>query len=314
MNDIPVYLVTGFLESGKTTFIQDTLQDKKFCTGDSILVIAFEEGEVELDPTLFGGDDVALETVENKEDMSPEFFIKLQKKHRATKILVEYNGMWPLADLYGAAPENWIIGQQILFFDAATVQSYNTNMRSLVVDKIQNADLIVFNRITDETDPMEFHRLVRALSRSASIIYEKTTGEIAYDEIEDPLPFDKEAPVIVIEDKDYALFYRDLVENLEDYRGKRVRFKAMVASDKSLGTGTMFVGRHVMTCCVEDIQYTAMVCKWGHSDDWKSYDWVTVEGVIDIKRHKAYEDVGPVLNAESVAAATAPEPPVATFY
>ena len=246
--------------------------------------------------------------------MSPEFFIKLQKKHRATKILVEYNGMWPLADLYGAAPENWIIGQQILFFDAATVQSYNTNMRSLVVDKIQNADLIVFNRITDETDPMEFHRLVRALSRSASIIYEKATGEIAYDEIEDPLPFDKEAPVIVIEDKDYALFYRDLVENLEDYRGKRVRFKAMVASDKSMGTGTMFVGRHVMTCCVEDIQYTAMVCKWGRSDDWKSYDWVTVEGVIDIQRHKAYEDVGPVLNAESVTAATAPEPPVATFY
>ena len=104
------------------------------------------------------------------------------------------------------------------------------------------------------------------------------------------------------------------MENLEDYRGKRVRFKAMVASDKSLGTGTMFVGRHVMTCCVEDIQYTAMVCKWGRSDDWKSYDWVTVEGVIDIKRHKAYEDVGPVLNAESVTATTAPEPPVATFY
>ncbi len=249
MNDTPVYLVTGFLESGKTTFIQDTLQDKKFCEGDNILVIACEEGEVELDPTLFGGDNVALEVIEDSEDMSPEMFIKLQKKHSATKILVEYNGMWQLGDLYEAAPENWVIGQEILFFDATTVKSYNANMRSLVVDKIQNADLIVFNRIKDSDDTMEFHKLVRALSRSAAIIYEKATGEIAYDEIEDPLPFDKEAPVIVIEDKDYALFYRDLAENLEDYRGKRVRFKAMVASDKSLGTGTMFVGRHVMTCC-----------------------------------------------------------------
>ena len=214
MNDTPVYLVTGFLESGKTTFIQDTLQDKKFCEGDNILVIACEEGEVELDPTLFGGDNVALEVIEDSEDMSPEMFIKLQKKHSATKILVEYNGMWQLGDLYEAAPENWVIGQEILFFDAATVKSYNANMRSLVVDKIQNADLIVFNRIKDSDDTMEFHKLVRALSRSAAIIYEKATGEIAYDEIEDPLPFDKEAPVIVIEDKDYALFYRDLAENL----------------------------------------------------------------------------------------------------
>ena len=311
MNDTPVYLVTGFLESGKTTFIQDTLQDKKFCEGDNILVIACEEGEVELDPTLFGGDNVALEVIEDSEDMSPEMFIKLQKKHSATKILVEYNGMWQLGDLYEAAPENWVIGQEILFFDATTVKSYNANMRSLVVDKIQNADLIVFNRIKDSDDTMEFHKLVRALSRSAAIIYEKATGEIAYDEIEDPLPFDKEAPVIVIEDKDYALFYRDLAENLEDYRGKRVRFKAMVASDKSLGTGTMFVGRHVMTCCAADIKYTAMVCKWG---DWKNYDWVTVEGVIDIRRHKAYEDVGPVLMAEKVEAAEKPDEPVATFY
>lgn len=314
MNDTPVYLVTGFLESGKTTFIQDTLQDKKFCEGDNILVIACEEGEVELDPTLFGGDNVALEVIEDSEDMSPEMFIKLQKKHSATKILVEYNGMWQLGDLYEAAPENWVIGQEILFFDAATVKSYNANMRSLVVDKIQNADLIVFNRIKDSDDTMEFHKLVRALSRSAAIIYEKATGKIAYDEIEDPLPFDKEAPVIVIEDKDYALFYRDLAENLEDYRGKRVRFKAMVASDKSLGTGTMFVGRHVMTCCAEDIRYTAMVCKWGRSGDWKSYDWVTVEGTIDIRRHKAYEDVGPVLMAEKVEAAEKPDEPVATFY
>ena len=314
MNDTPVYLVTGFLESGKTTFIQDTLQDKKFCEGDNILVIACEEGEVELDPTLFGGDNVALEVIEDSEDMSPEMFIKLQKKHSATKILVEYNGMWQLGDLYEAAPENWVIGQEILFFDATTVKSYNANMRSLVVDKIQNADLIVFNRIKDSDDTMEFHKLVRALSRSAAIIYEKATGEIAYDEIEDPLPFDKEAPVIVIEDKDYALFYRDLAENLEDYRGKRVRFKAMVASDKSLGTGTMFVGRHVMTCCAADIKYTAMVCKCGRSGDWKNYDWVTVEGVIDIRRHKAYEDVGPVLMAEKVEAAEKPDEPVATFY
>lgn len=314
MEDTPVYLVTGFLESGKTKFVQETLQDKKFCTGDRVLVISFEEGVEELDPSLFASPDVFYEYIENKEDMSPEKFIILQKKHNATKILIEYNGMWQLGDLFDAAPENWVIGQQILFFDSATFSMYNTNMRSLVVDKIQTADMIVFNRLTDDIDPMDFHRAVRGLSRSASIIYEKTTGEIAYDNIEDPLPFDKDAPVIRVEDKDYALFYRDLCESMSDYDGKTVSFKALICNDKSLGTGTMLAGRHVMTCCVDDIQYSPMVCKWGKSDEWKNYDWATVTGKIEIKNHKVYGGVGPVLYAESVEKASEPQEPVAVFY
>lgn len=313
-NDIPVYLVTGFLESGKTSFIQETLQDKRFCEDEKVLVIAFEEGEEELDPSHFASADVVLEVIDDKENMTTENLIKLQKKHGATKLLVEYNGMWQLGDLYEVAPESWLIGQQILFFDAATVKSYNANMRSLVVDKIQSADMIVFNRLTEDMDPMEFHKIVRGVSRSATIIYEKTTGEIAYDEIEDPLPFDKEAPVIVIEDKDYALFYRDLCENMPDYNGKKVRFTAIVANEKSMGTGTMFVGRHVMTCCVEDIQYSPMICKWNRTDDWKTGEWVSVEGRIDIKNHKIYDGEGPVLTASKVISAAKPDPEVAVFY
>lgn len=314
MEDTPVYVVTGFLESGKTKFVQETLQDKKFCQGDRILVISFEEGEEELDPSLFASEDIFYEFIEDKEKMSPEKFIILQKKHNATKILVEYNGMWQLSDLYDAAPENWVIGQQILFFDATTFMNYNANMRSLVVDKIQPADMIVFNRLTDSMDPMDFHRVVRGLSRSAAIIYEKTTGEIAYDTIEDPLPFDKDAEVIEIEDKDYALFYRDLCENMSDYDGKTVKFTALICNDKALGTGTMLAGRHVMTCCVEDIQYSPMVCKWGRSDDWENYDWATVTGKIKIANHKVYGGKGPILYAQSVEKAEEPEVPVAVFY
>ncbi len=314
MQDTPVYLVTGFLESGKTKFIQETLQDPRFGEGERVLVIACEEGEEELDPTLFATQDVFYEVIEDSEDMSPETFIKLQKKHNATKILIEYNGMWQLSDLFENAPEHWIIGQNILFFDSATFLAYNANMRSLVVDKIQNSDMIIFNRITPVMDPMDFHKVVRGLSRQTTIIYEKITGEVAYDEIVDPLPFDKDADVIVIEDRDYALFYRDLCECMPDYDGKTVRFKALVANEKSLGTGTMLVGRHVMTCCEDDIQYTPVVCKWQKSDSWKSYDWVEVEGRIEIRHHKMYEGAGPVLLAKKVISATPANPPVATFY
>ena len=306
MLDTPVYLVTGFLEAGKTKFINDTMNDPKFTDADRVLVIACEEGEEEFD-------DFAVEYIDDISEITPENMIRLQKRHDATKIVIEYNGMWQLSQLFERAPEHWIIGQNILFVNAETFEGYNKNMRSLVVDKIQNADLIIFNRV-DDVDCMELHKIVRGLSRGANIIYEKSTGETAYDDIEDPLPFDKDADIIVIEDRDYALFYRDLSEDMAAYDGKTVRFKAIVAKDKSLGTGTMFVGRHIMICCADDIQYSPLVCKWGRSDDWESYDWVTVEAKIKIAHHKAYQTAGPVLTALSVTKAYQPTDPVATFY
>ena len=306
MVDTPVYLVAGFLEAGKTKFVNTTMADPRFSGEDKVLVIACEEGEEEFD-------DFDVEYIDSPEELNPENLIILQKRHNATKIMVEYNGMWQLDQLYRGAPEHWIIGQVIVFFDGRTFETYNKNMRSLVVDKIQGADLIVFNRV-DDVDCMELHRIVRGVSRSTDIIYEKSTGETAYDDIEDPLPFDKDADLIVIEDRDYALFYRDLAEDMMSYDGKKVRFKAMVAKDKAMGTGTMFVGRHVMVCCQDDIQYSALVCKWGKSDEYNSYDWIILEAEIKIARHKAYEAEGPVLTATKIERAYQPTDPVATFY
>ena len=306
MTDTPVYIVAGFLESGKSQFICDTLKDPKFTEGEKVLVIACEEGEVEIEGA-------EVEYIEDPEELTPENLIILQKRHGATKLLVEYNGMWQFDTLFDGAPEHWVMGQVILFFDARTFTSYNTNMRSLVVDKIKNADLIVFNRV-DDVDCMELHRIVRGISRGVSIIYEKSTGETAFDEIEDPLPFDKDADVITVEDKDYALFYRDLCEDMKSYEGKTVKFKAIIAKEKSLGSGCMFVGRHVMVCCADDIQFSAMVCKWPKSDDYESYDWANIEAEVKISRHKAYADEGPVLWAKKVTPATQPTDPVATFY
>lgn len=313
-NEIPVYLVLGFLESGKTTFVQQTLEDKRFVKDENVLYLTCEEGEIEADPTTFGSDNVFCQVIEDPEDLTEANLSVLVRKHNITKILIEYNGMWQINDLFSAMPEEWIIAQVILFFDSTTFTSYNANMRSLVVDKVQMADMVVFNRLTEEMDPMEFHKVIRSLSRQVSIVYEKVTGEIAYDEIEDPLPFDKEAEVIDIEDKDFALFYRDISEVPEDYDGKTIRFTALVANDNKLGCGQMFVGRHIMTCCVEDIQYHAMVCKWPRSEDFKSYDWVKVTAKVKITTHKAYQAEGPVLTATSVEKCKEPDPPVATFY
>ena len=46
-NEIPVYLFVGFLESGKTKFIQETFEDPNFDSGDKTLLLVCEEGEEE---------------------------------------------------------------------------------------------------------------------------------------------------------------------------------------------------------------------------------------------------------------------------
>lgn len=219
--ETPVYLFTGFLESGKTKFIQETLADPKFFqVGDRTLVLLFEEGEEELDPAGFASPDVFIEFLTEKSQLNPDKLAALQRKHTATRVMIEYNGMWLLPELFNAVPEGWLIYQEIMFADASTFDVFNANMRNLTVDKLSTCELIVFNRCDSDTDKQELHKIVRAISRRCDIIYENTDGSFEYDEIEDPLPFDINAPVIEIGDGDFALWYRDLSENMHAYDGK----------------------------------------------------------------------------------------------
>lgn len=312
--EIPVYLFTGFLEAGKTRFIQETLEDPRFNAGERTLLLLCEEGEEEYAPDTFARGNVYIETVEKESDLTAQALSAMQQRHKATRVLVEYNGMWLLDSLYQNMPENWSIYQEFLFADARTFLNYNDNMRSLVVDKLKSCELVVFNRSGADTDKLLFHKIVRATSRRTNIAFEYPDGNVEYDEIEDPLPFDLNAPVVEIEDGDYALWYRDVTEDVEKYVGKTVRFKGIVAISPKLGRDVFIVGRHVMTCCVEDIQYAALACKWSGASTLHKRDWVMLTAKITFEYHKAYGRKGPVLNAVSVESAEKPAEEVATFY
>lgn len=312
-NNIPVYLFTGFLEAGKTKMIQETLEDENFNDGCKILLLVCEEGVEEYDPSRFWGQNVRQVVVEQESDLTPAFLDKLSKEHKIDRVMIEYNGMWQLDPLYESLPRNWYIFQQLLFADATTVLSYNANMRSLMVDKLQNAELVIFNR-ADGADRMELHRLVRGISRRTRIAFETAGEELEYDDIEDPLPFDLDAPVVAIADEDYAIFYRDLAEEMQNYDGKTVKFKGLVARDRALGKRAIVIGRHVMTCCEDDIAYQGVVCNFDREVGLKTGEWAIVTAKIKIELHKLYGGKGPVLYATDLALTSEPKQPVATFY
>lgn len=312
--DIPVYLFTGFLEAGKTKFIEETMQDENFNDGKrKYLIISCEEGEEEYDASAFS-DNVSFASFDDEQRLTPDRLSAMQKRAGADVIVIEYNGMWTLDSLYNALPEGWMVYQEIFIADSSTVISYNANMRQLVVDKLTSAEMVVFNRVTDKTNKLELHKLVRGVSRKANICYEDVSGEIEFDDIEDPLPYDINADLITVRDEDFAIFYRDMSEDFGKYVGKKVSFKGICALDPSLPKSQFAIGRHIMTCCEADIAYRGVVAVGMGSLKIKTRDWVTVTGTLFDEYSSLYQSNGPVLHVEYIEKANKPDQEVATFY
>ena len=314
MEQIPVYAFTGFLDSGKTKFIQETFEDERFNAGERTLLLVFEEGEEEYDFSTYPHQNVFLEVLDQA-TVTTKQLSSLAKKHKVERVVVELNGMQQVGELYMRFPQDWVLAQEVMFADSTTFMAYNANMRNLMMDKLVGAQMVVFNRMEKGTDVMPFHKIARAANRRIDILYDYTDGTTQFDDIEDPLPFDINAPVIEIRDEDYACFYRDVTEEPEKYDGKTVKFKAQVAMLRRDKDSMFAPGRFVMTCCVDDIQFCGIPCRYGNPKELESRSWVMVTAKVSAEQHRLYKgDTGPVLTAISVEKNAEPaNPDVAEF-
>ena len=313
MVQIPVYVFTGFLDSGKTKFIQETLEDPRFNNGERTLLLVFEEGEEEYDFSSYPSQEVYMEVLD-QQTVTAEQLQALAEKYDAQRVVAELNGMYQVGDLYSRFPEEWAIAQEVMFADSTTFSVYNANMRNLMMDKLVGGQMVVFNRLEPGTDIMPFHKIVRAANRRIDILYDYTDGSTEMDEIEDPLPFDINLPVIQILDEDYAIWYRDVTEEPKKYHGKTVCFKGQVAKLRR-DSDTMFApGRFVMTCCEDDIQFCGIPCKYAEPKSLEPRSWILLTAKVEAQKHRLYGgEVGPVLTALKLEPAEPATPDVATF-
>ena len=313
MQQIPVYVFTGFLDSGKTKFIQETLEDSRFNNGERTLLLVFEEGEEEYDFSTYPSQNVYMEILD-QQTVTTQQLQALGEKYKAQRVVAELNGMQMVGDIYSRFPEEWVIAQEVMFADSTTFMTYNANMRNLVMDKLVGGQMVVFNRLEPGEDTMPLHKLVRAANRRIDILYDYTDGTTEMDEIEDPLPFDINQPVIQVLDEDYALWYRDVTEEPEKYDGKTVCFKAQVAKLRK-DQNTMFApGRFVMTCCEDDIQFCGVPCEYKAPGSLTPRSWIMLTAKIAAKKHRLYGgEVGPILTALKLEPAEPAVPDVATF-
>ena len=320
---IPVYLFVGQLESGKTKFIQETMEDPQFDSGDKTLLLVCEDGEIEYDPSRFAFGGVHVAQIEDKSELTQENLAVLAEKSGCGRVLVEYNGMWLLQDLYDAMPDNWVVFQCLATADGTTIKTYagDNAMRALLLDKLRASELLVVNRaeaVNDDESRQLIHKLVRQASRRCDIAYEFKDGSVGYDDIPDPLPFDINAPVVEIPAEFFGVWYMDCMDEMEKYDGKTVKFLAQVCQTNRAGKGCFVPGRFAMTCCVQDIQFVGFPCKY---DDYKNLEqrsWITLTAKVNVKYHPIYKgqtagSTGPVLTALAIEPAEKPLDDVVTF-
>lgn len=315
MAEIPVYVFTGFMDSGKTTLIQETLFENGFGDdNDHILIVSCEDGEEEYDEAGLEAMHTSLVRIEEKEAFSPENLQKISDEYRPEAVFMEYNGTWEAERLFDMPlPKDWVIVQTLATIDSTTFELYMANMRTMMVEQFFRADVVIFNRCNDETPRAKFRGSIKAVNRPAQIVYEREDGTI--DDREEELPFDLDAPIIEISDADYALWFMDCMDHPKKYDGKTVHFLGLVYNpgDNRLKRGVIVPGRFAMTCCVEDITFLGMMCKLGQEEAPAHRSWIDLTARVKVEFTKEYKGKGPVLYPIEVKEAEAPEDELVYF-
>lgn len=307
----PVYVINGFLESGKSEFISYTIAQPYFQSRETTLLIVCEEGEVEYDTKVLKKTRTVCEFIEEQEDFTPDKLLALEKKHKPERIIIEWNGMWNYKEM--KLPWHWKVEQQITTIDGSTFQMYYTNMRSLLAEMLRKSELIIFNRCDGMEDQLaNFKRNVKAVNQQAEIVFEDADGEMN-TMFEEDLPFDLNADVIELGDMEYGIWFLDALDHIERYEGKKVKFTGCVARPDHFPKDYLVPGRLAMTCCEDDMAFLGFACQSANAAAFREKDWVEVTAVVERKYWEDYHGEGPVLKAISMVKTKAPKKEIISF-
>ena len=306
--DIPVYAVTGFLDGGKTNFINGILQDG-FAKQDKTLLICCEEGDEEYDAGAMAN--VTLVTLDDEEAFTKAKLKALEKQYHPRQVLIEYNGMWPF-ERFNELPANWILYQIMTFVYGPGFDVMARNMGQLMMEKIKNADMLVFNRCTAETAESLRRRNLRMVNRRADIFIDYEDGTTENYLTGDECPFDVTQERIDIPDEDFGIWYVDAMDHPEHYDGKRLRMKLLMCHSKKF-PGTFVPGRFAMVCCANDTQFMGVVARGDALRSYKNRDWIEVTATCRKEFFEAYQGEGPILYVESVNACARPAEEIVSF-
>lgn len=310
--EIPVYLFSGFMDSGKTSLIEETLFENDFGEGSKGLIIMCEDGEKEFNEDKLSTINFKVATVDSEEEFTSEKLNDLNNSFLPEQVFIEYNGTWGIDKILEVQlPEGWVIVQHLTTVDSTTFKMYINNMRAMMQEQIFASDVVIFNRTDDETDRGYLRRTVKNINRKAQIVYERKDGTI--DERPEELPFDIDQELIELSDADYGIWYMDAMDNYKKYDRKKVKFRALVYNPDKLKKGVMVPGRFAMTCCIDDVTFIGFKCKYDKENEIPHKSWIDITAEVRVEFAMEYKGKGPVLYPISIESAEKPEDELVYF-
>ena len=311
--NIPVYIVTGFLGAGKTQFVTEMLTDEGFSEGERTLLLCCEEGEEEYDPEVLKKHNTALVTLEEPKQIAGKRLIRLNREHQPERVIIEYNSTWMMQTLYAAEkPDSWVLAQIIDLVDASTFELYLKNMRKYMADGLKEADMVIFNRCDENSRKSPWRRAVKGLNSGVRIFFENLDGTTDDGVSDEDLPYDVKADPVVIGDEDFGTFYLDALEHPERYDGKRIHARGRAFRMDDMPKNCYVFGRHVMTCCAEDIGGIGFLCQY-KGEPPRTNDWVFVDAKVEKSFSPLHGTDAIILIEEKVTPASPPKEELVYF-
>ncbi len=301
MEKLPIFVINGFLEAGKTQFMKFTMQQEYFQTDGNTLLIVCEEGEEEYDKALLDATHTTVKYIDDISDFTKEKMEEFTKEVNPERVLIEWNGLWEQDKIL--IPESWFINQMITIYDTSTLDLYikNKDLKAYMGKMLKDSELVICNRADNIYEDIlsTYHLQIKAMAPNAEIIFEGEEGEITGD-FSINLPYNLEDTKLIIKPEDYGIFYVDAMDRSEKYDGKDVEFTAQVVRPNGIGDDILIPGRRAMTCCEADIQFLGFVCHYKGAKNFKNKDWVKVKGKIKYEMSPQYRAKGPVIYANEV--------------
>lgn len=301
---IPVYLFTGFLDSGKTTLVKDFLNGLQSNSPSRVLLICCEQGEEEYDCDELYKNDVILKYIEDECSFTYDYILNLIRETSADKVVVEYNGMWKASLPHAIWEKEQLM--ETLIIDTETFEVYLSNLKAIIADKIRTSDLILFGRCNADDDKIAYYRRsVKALNSNANVVFRNDNCDVNIDYVSF-LPYDYTEDHIDISDDVFAAFYIDATENPDRYNGKTVSFTAMVLNPGKDKKGSFIAGRLALTCCSEDLSVFGFICDAENTDVFEVKDWFTIKARMEVEHSEKFDIDHPVCKVIDMQKCDAP--------
>lgn len=309
----PVYLFTGFLDSGKTTLIKNTLEDPGFMeNAGRTLILRFEEGETDIDDSFLKQHNACMETFDDVHILTPQKCQELDTVYHPFQVFIEWNGCAPITeDILKNMPDFWPLVEILTTVDGSTFASYIANMRSMLFEQLRYSDVVIVNRCTPDMSYTMFRGNIKAINRRAQLFFEGMFGQPC-SFASGQLPFDITKEPIDIADDDYGLWYMDVMEKPTKYDHKKIILRGAYAEDLPGYKQSFILGRRAMVCCQNDTSLCGVTVTGVRIQEMHKGEWVKVLGTLKtVALNNGGKTV--ILYAESISRCPAPEDPYVYF-